>query len=376
MKPIKFLIFLFFKLFKVKNNKIIFNSFPDFSDNSYALFCELNKKSENYQLIWLVKDKKIIQKLQKEYRNSKFIYKNSLKGFFHFYTSKYIFTTHGIFHGFKRKKQQVVINLWHGMPLKKIGLDDNKSVSEIPQQNYMIATSKFFQNIMSKAFNVPEENVLLTGQPRNDLLFKKDNHKKIKRILKIKDEEIILYMPTYRKSIIGDIRNDGEILDILKTDNLKKIDKKLENTNKKLIIKIHPMDYINNIIEQYEIFNNIKVINNNFFKKNGLMLYELLGMSSKLITDFSSVYIDYLILEKPIGFYIPDLEKYTEDRGFYESDLNEVLPGPVLKNEEDFINFIVNGEDNFSQKRKIINQKYNNYNDDNNSKRVLNYFNL
>jgi len=376
MRLIKNIIYFVFKLFKINRNRILFNSFPDFSDNSFALFSELNKKNKGYELIWLVKDKKLIQKLQKEYKYSKFIYKYSLKGFFYFYTSKYIFITHGIFHGFKRKKQQVVVNLWHGMPLKKIGLDDNKNIDEISQQDYLIATSMFFQDIMSKAFGIKKEKVLITGQPRNDLLFKKDNHEKIKDILKVKNEEIILWMPTYRKSIVGDIRIDGEILDVLKIKNLKNIDQKLDKLNKKIIIKIHPMDYINNIIEEYNLFNNIKVINNEFFEKNEVTLYELLGMADKLITDYSSVYIDYLILDKPIGFFIPDLKKYSNDRGFYENNLNESLPGPILEQDNDLINFIINDEDNYSQKRKIINDKYNKYKDNKNSKRILNYFKL
>lgn len=136
------------------------------------------------------------------------------------------------------------------------------------------------------------------------------------------------------------------------------------------------MDYINNIIEEYNLFNNIKVINNEFFEKNGVMLYELLGMADKLITDYSSVYIDYLILDKPIGFFIPDLKKYSNDRGFYENNLNESLPGPILEQDNDLINFIINNEDNYSQKRKIINEKYNKYKDNKNSERILNYFNL
>mgnify|MGYP000849114584 FL=1 len=136
------------------------------------------------------------------------------------------------------------------------------------------------------------------------------------------------------------------------------------------------MDYINNIIEEYNLFNNIKVINNEFFEKNGVMLYELLGMADKLITDYSSVYIDYLILDKPIGFFIPDLKKYSNDRGFYENNLNESLPGPILEQDNDLIDFIINNEDNYSQKRKIINDKYNKYKDNKNSKRILNYFKL
>jgi len=157
---------------------------------------------------------------------------------------------------------------------------------------------------------------------------------------------------------------------------LKNIDQKLDNLNKKIIIKIHHMDYINNIIEEYNLFNNIKVINNEFFEKNEVMLYELLGMADKLITDYSSVYIDYLILDKPIGFFIPDLKKYSNDRGFYENNLNESLPGPILEQDNDLINFIINNEDNYSQKRKIINEKYNKYKDNKNSERILNYFKL
>ena len=111
-----------------------------------------------------------------------------------------------MYHGVKIPNNHVVVNLWHGMPLKNIGYLDGKKV--IPQSSLAIATSKVSQEIISQSFGLNTNNVLITGQPRCDLMFDKID---LKQIFELEDtiEKVILWLPTYRHSIIGDIRVDS-----------------------------------------------------------------------------------------------------------------------------------------------------------------------
>ena len=57
-----------------------------------------------------------------------------------------------------------------------------------------------------------------------------------------------------------------------------------------------------------------------------------------LITDYSSVYVDYLLLDRPIVFSCPDLEKYKKDRGFVVEDPSLLMPGTLVRNQKELIN--------------------------------------
>jgi CDP-glycerol glycerophosphotransferase len=197
-----------------QNNSIVYHSFPDFSDNSFSFFCYVVNTHKEYKNIWLISnnDKLRYKKLIANYTESSnylIIRKKSFLGIYYFCKSKYVFFTHGLFNDIDISKKQININLWHGMPLKNIGHLDNNS--RVPKSNFVIATSKFFQEIMSKAFLIKKENVLITGQPRNDfLLSKKYSLQDLVNKKNTDFDKTILWMPTYRKSIIGDIRKDGE----------------------------------------------------------------------------------------------------------------------------------------------------------------------
>ena len=202
----------FFLKKNVKN--IVYVSFPDISDNSFSMFCYIINTKKEYSNIWLVdsldqKDK--FEFLIKNYTTSinyKILKKSSFKGLFSFFTSKYVFHTHGVYNKLPLLKNQLNINLWHGMPLKKIGHLDNNEL--VPESNFTIATSKKFSKIMQGAFKLNEDQVIISGLPRNDFILSD----KFTLLDVISEKEntfvnIILWMPTYRKSTIGDIRVDG-----------------------------------------------------------------------------------------------------------------------------------------------------------------------
>lgn len=329
---------------------IVFSSFPDFSDNSFALFVYMANKYKYKKYIWLVANKtskyeKLIDNYVKNDINLQVVKKNSLVGFYYYLISKYVFFTHGLYPGAFLNQKHIVVNLWHGMPLKNIGYLDSKNSKYIPKSIYAIATSNYYKDIIAKSFKMNKNKILLSGQPRNDFLFL--DLEKIKSIIErefnLKSfNKVIAWLPTYRESIIGDIRVDGlhyEFIPLFNSNDILQLDKYLKEKNICLMIKLHPMDSVKR--SDFPFMNNIKVVDNNLVESLHISFYSILKYTDALITDYSSVYIDYLLLNRPIGFTISDIKEYNKSRGFVFDDFNEdILPGNIIKNQNEFYIFL------------------------------------
>jgi len=339
-KVIMQLLTLINKVVLKRENYILFTSYPDMSDNSYAFYEYMLKDyADNRLYIWLVEPNFTIKNIE-SLQHTKIISKKSILGFYYYCRSKYIFYTHGLYNGIGNSKNQIVVNLWHGMPLKNIGYLDNKL--EFPEANFTIATSPFFQRILSKAFKQPLEQVLVYGQPRNQYLLTKDiNILKKFGLGENSYKNVIAWLPTYRKSNFGDIRNDGitqDLLPLVNKNELKTLDSYFGKKKIFCFIKLHPMDTLTK--KDFDTYSNIKVLTNDDFKKESVQLYSFLANIDALITDYSSVYIDYMLTKKPMGFVIPDIDSYKDNRGFTFDHALERLPGKIIQTYSEFEDFI------------------------------------
>ncbi|OUN55419.1 CDP-glycerol glycerophosphotransferase family protein [Bacteroides uniformis] len=323
-----------------KSNKIlVFSSFPDFADNAFAVYQYLKKKKgEKYRYIWIYVDKKNVNKSS----DIEGYYRYSFWGIYYFLRARYVFCTHGLNSFIHLRQGMKIINLWHGMPLKTIGCLDPQSNGVNPTvADYLVATSPAFQKIMSQSFNNMDlDRVLLVGQPRNDLLFEPTNYFMNNGISVSDYDKIGIWLPTYRQSIIGDIRVDGLYneggISFFSMKNLQSLDEFLVKTANLLLIKLHPMDALQNV--DFPHFSNIRIIKQKDFSEQ---LYPLLGASSYLLTDYSSVWVDYLIMRKPIGFVMNDCREYSESRGFTIEQMERKLPGVVIDSVDKLYQFII-----------------------------------
>lgn len=373
-----------------KKNIILFNSFPDMSGNAWAVYCYIKRErpdlQKKYRIIWSVGKKEVNssrrklenfrQTLPMKQNRTEICIKKSIKGIWLYCRAKYFITTHNYFTGVYTTSEQRNINLWHGMPLKKIGkyLDGQQAHDDI-QSDCTIATSSFFQEVMGKAFGLKKENVWITGQPCNDILFEQTDALHRLGIQKEKYEKIIIWMPTYRTSIIGEIRCDGDADGFGVVNLLRKNEKYLNDMLKEkgyfLLIKPHPMDLINTM--KLENSENVRIVSEKELGDGNVGLYELLAEADVLMTDYSSVYVDYLLLKRPIAFLCSDLEAYQKSRGFCFPSVMELLPGEKIYNEKDFWNYLDNLDDlneQWIQERERICTLFYQNQDNNSSKRV------
>jgi len=120
-------------------------------------------------------------------------------------------------------------------------------------------------------------------------------------------------------------------------------------------------------------FSNIFLCDQKVLDRCGVSVYALLSMADALITDYSSVYFDYLLLDRPIAFTVEDMGKYEEDRGFVFDNPNDYMPGKKIHDQDEmitFVNELVEQKDDYKDERKKINDIVNSYVDGCNSERI------
>ena len=251
-----------------------------------------------------------------------------------------------------KRLETTYIQLWHGTPLKKLAMDmDILSMSEemelseykkLFKENtetwdYLISQSDYTTERFKSCFDFKKE-ILPTGFPRNDVLFKKNDSKSIESIKKgcniPLNKKVILYAPTWR----DDEFYENGIYKFSTQMDFDLLKKELGDTHI-ILVKLHylvndPVDWSN-----YEGF---------VYKCDHLKdIQELYLISDFLVTDYSSVIFDYALLKRPMIIYAYDYKKYKNDlRGFY-FNIFEEFPGPVVKNNVDLVDSIKNFDCNY-----------------------------
>jgi CDP-glycerol glycerophosphotransferase (TagB/SpsB family) len=299
--------------------------------------------------------------------------KDTLRGRWWFCQARYVFFTHRCFmHKFP--PNVVSVNIWHGMPLKRIGwmLEGNKGI----ESDYVLATSPFWAEIMDRSMK-PKQPSLSIGLPRNDRLFS-DRAIILQKLGLDPEQRLLAWLPTYRKSVRGEFRNDGrgygnafEIPDI----DPVKLNDYCRQHQVSLILKPHPMA----IEPELKSFSHLWIVDDSWLHQKSLSLYELLGASDALISDISSVVIDYLLLDRPIIHAFADCEAYRNSRGFSMEPIEDYFMGPVATCSSELlqaIDQVLAGNDPEAAKRKHMRNLSHQDGDDQATKRLLNTLKL
>lgn len=356
--------------------QVLLESAPEFSDNTYYLYLEMLKHNyqKKYKLIWLVTDDFINEKFKRSdisyFNINKKGFINKLKLQYLVNTSKYIITCNRFY---KRKtNRQIIIYLNHGQPLK----DCSKLKMNFGSCDASVTSSKFFVEKNAQALNTHPSKFIIYAPPRNDGLFNKD--KNAKKIMGYNGNKVIVWLPTFRNHMNGK-RVDSSfnmplgIPIIYNLNELEKLNEYLKENKIILVLKPHFVANLKDI--KAKTYSNFKIIYNKDLDDLGLTLYELLSGSDALITDYSSVYYDYLITKKPIGLTLDDYEDYKKETGF-AYPYKEIMKGHYIYNIKDFYDFIdelIANKDTFKKERLEIIKKLNLDTDGNYSKKLFDY---
>ncbi len=286
--------------------------------------------------------------------------------------AKYVFYSFGDLR-IKPSRKQIVVNQWHGSPLKTVGkLSKDESIKKERTDNFtfLLASSELFKKPLAKAFGCEEDKVKIAGQARNDYLFEEGKSLYYLNALKGDEyEKTILWMPTFR------ISNDGRFKDSTKINTetllpifgtfkeLEKLNSYLREKNVLLVIKIHHYAMF-----EKKNYSNIKYVTNDDLEKYQTVLYSFVKDFDSLVTDYSSIFADYCLLNKPMGFTLDDYEEYKKERGFSIDDPMQYMAGHHIMNINDFYDYtcdLRNNSDKYEKKRKRVMKIMNEYASDN-----------
>lgn len=276
-----------------------------------------------------------------------------------------------------------LVQLWHGTPLKKIGADDkydHTRPSLIPHSqqwglchwlqlrnrrffwrlyprrpiDLLIAASDEVKKVFQGAFNLSPDLCKVTGYPRNDVLFAPPT-------MPSKDgQRQVVYLPTWR----GQAQDQVSFFEF----DVEQVNALLRQHNIVLYFKPHPANTPRaKFVQRIRNSSNIR-----FLECDDL--YEVLNSFDVLVTDYSSIYFDYLLLDRPIVFLAPDLETYTTGDHELYYDYASVTPGPKVRTWEEMVMVLAEElahPERHAEQRNVICKRFNTYCDGKSSERMF-----
>lgn len=318
-----------FRMIPVKQNRILFTGLTgghnyDYSCNPKYLYEYMRDHFPGqFEYVWTVSEKEKYAFLEEE--GVRLVKHFTVSSFPMLLTSKVIITNGSYAPWFPFRKQQYVINTWHGGgAYKKVENERpdagwaTKKRAEFCANNIdlFLASCKIQENQMIRKTFLYQGEVLQAGTPRNDKLFNEDTQemaKRVRRYYQIPDNgRIVLYAPTYRRS---------KTLTEIDSDMLLASLNAMEKWNHLPATGQRAEWYFFSRYHRYQDESmNIRV------KGSGMIdvmdypdMQELLCAADILITDYSSCVWDYALLKRPCFLFVPDKSEYIKNTGFYVS---------------------------------------------------------
>ncbi len=338
----------YWKRLKIKENQVLYESFygRGMLCNPRALFLALleDPRAKNMKHIWVLDDLSNHQLLLEEYKNFpnvSFVQFQSDEYQKALCTSKYVINNSTFPTYYTKKEGQIYINTWHGIPLKKMGFDLPNGRTESANvirnffhADYLISASPFLTEMYKISYKLEgifSGRIVEGGYPRLDTLFRFPREEVFAKLRRYgvevdSSKKILLYAPTLRGETYA-----GASVDISAYRDFKaQVEQNIDTSKYQILVKVHQR-----IFELYK-----DELKDPFFVPAFFDADEILSIADILLTDFSSIYFDYLATGRPVFFYIPDLEDYLDQRGLYKTI--EQLPGPATKSIEELTEWINN----------------------------------
>lgn len=341
-----------------------------FLDNSKYLFLASQKLQPSIKPIWISNNAALVYSLRKNgYRAYQTF---QIQAFLYGLRARYYFIDHAPLYGGFFSPTNLwlsggakIIQLWHGVPLKRldsIGLGEehkseiakvfsvlaNMNLFNLSKNYYFVASSRLFGRLMADSFEVSEKKVLLSGYPRNvfqeapmdsNYSLQKGLNEKIRK-QKADGKKLVFYIPTFRDYGGNPITH--------KAIDLAVFEKFLAENNSVLIVKFHEADAkLQNVSKK-----------NIIFLPSGFDIYEVLGLCDLLITDYSSIFFDFLPFNRPIVFYPYDFEEYQKSARCFYFNYEEFVPGSIVYGFDQMLqevsSILQTGADEYKEKREKL----------------------
>lgn len=353
-----------------------------YCDSPKYLFEFVHNSSEiDVRVVWLTRSNEVLQYLKDQGLN---VFKiNSIQGLWIACRAKIAVVSHGMIdiNRFACARLEL-IQTWHGIPMKPVLLSDpkqktikkrkllSKLSSIFPflkkeldyENNLLICSSSTYVSTLLKQIFGKNAPLVETGFPRLDGLFQPDCQKEVsKEIITYQNQgmKVGIYMPTYRSN------GEFDIIDFFASE-INSINECLVKNEQVLYLKIHPFDF-------YKLPKSLNACNIHFINDEQIDsdIYKVLGLFDFLVTDYSSVVFDYLVLAKPVFFLVPDREFYIQSNGAFVFDY-EQLDLPVFTTWVELLVQTSEVQKFLSNELQSASVLFHQHRDFNNSKRLYN----
>ena len=336
--------------------------------------------------IWISHNKEIVEFLHENGYEA--YYNHSIKGIWYCLRGKvYCFDNYSKDISYWLSGGAIKFNMWHGVGNKCINFDNKhdkvrhpknawekfkyfpRRLSDEKPSHYILSTSPMMSEIFARAFQVSEDHVIEAGYPRNDILFEdvndlqesenaSDNNIHIRNLYLPEEQKLMDnikeckqqglkvsgYLPTFRPS-------ETKLFEVC---NLEKLNQFLGEHDMKLVCKLHPKSGCRQAFEKME-YSNLYVV------PAEVDVNAFLGNIDLLIADYSSVYSDYMLLDRPVVAFHYDYEEYAKDTRDAYFDWDEYMPDIKAYHQDDLesaILKVLKNDDALEQRRRFRGKLY------------------
>ncbi len=310
-----------------KRDLVVVRTFPDFDDQGREFVRAWRQSHPDVPVVWLVRSDHAaipaaVRELGLTSRSA-----SSVAGLWAYLRANLVVHTKGLYGVPRRSSAKCFVNLWHGMPVKR--LYPNAPLAG-RQTDLLTVTSQVHRSNLSETWSLPEDRIIIEGLPRGDRLVRASSEPMPEPLAaEARGRRLCLWLPTYRTAHATrkhrDGRDFGNVFQ-LPGATLEALAEIFDDNGLHVIVKPHPMAGRQSTVSMP----GLTVWNEDDLTDRELTLYQALGHAELLLTDHSSVWIDYLLLGRPIVFTIGDRDEYAASRGHYFTPLEDHLPGPLV----------------------------------------------
>ena len=310
-----------------KRDLVVLRTFPDFDDQGREFLRAWRQAHPDVPVVWLVgRDRAPVPPAVRR-SGVTCLPASSVAGLWAYLRANLVVHTKGLYGVPRRSRAKYFVNLWHGMPVKRLYL--NAPVGR-RQTDVLTVTSQVHRSNLSSTWGLPQDRIIIEGLPRGDRLVRAASEPMPKALAaEARGRRLCLWLPTYRTAMSTLEHRDGyDFGNVFQLPGatVEAVAELFAARGLHVIVKPHPIAGQQPTVS----LPGLTVWNEEDLAARDLTLYQALGHAELLLTDHSSVWIDYLLLRRPVVFTIGDREDYSESRGHYFTPLEEYLPGPAV----------------------------------------------
>lgn len=361
-------------------NLAVFQSWPDFADNPRALYEHIVAHTD-LEAFWVVRDAEVCRHMRE--RGVACALEGSTEAQEKISQAQFLISA-AYELAYEKRRGQIFISAWHGFALKLTGFFDSAVMSPdaftriramSTQFDIVASTSMAGRLFFAGMYACDPRKVFATGYPRNDYLFSEDGRGYLRQLLgDAAESKLILYLPTMRKSLKEEGAQFEENVFNYADYDPDTIDQLLAENDAYMIAKLHPSDDALFDQDAFQLPSRMILLRSESLTDRLLTLYHILNGFDCLITDYSSIYVDYLLLDRPIIFSCPDIAQYGEDRGFCVDDPRLLMPGALVESQRGLLRhltLILEGSDEYAPRRSEMMSFFHTYRDGGSAERLF-----